>query len=320
MQAAIKQLELLDWLEQYPLLHEAHTMIRSQEYPDYLRAADGFAQKILAQLDQPAPVGALFGTDLVVGIDRLFESLKYVDQVTLLFNQLSVPATLKTAMKDIVELSQSPLTLLTAVRLELAHLMIAGYEQLSTVDTTLADRWLSLYHHTVLTYLRQQAAQTSLALLQNLPCLSASFEWATQHYITRFDETASLPMYVMGVVSFSPHASHSLFDALIEILPPLNQLLRLAQDIVYDPNEILNTGIFAYASEHNLSLAQAVQEINGSTDLQHDISNRVAQCYALQLAQTQQFIQTAAAIHDDKAWLLAFGEDVINMSKDMIHR
>ena len=37
MQVAIEQLELSEWLEQYPTLQRVHAQIRSHEHPDYIR-------------------------------------------------------------------------------------------------------------------------------------------------------------------------------------------------------------------------------------------------------------------------------------------
>jgi hypothetical protein len=324
MQVAADQVELTGWLAHYPTLQQAHSVIRSHQNPDYMRRVDQFGKRCLAQFHHAVAVDALFGGDLVVGIDMLFESLQSIEAVPQLFRQLPVPATPDDASADALYLSQylvqHPLDLLTAVRLELAELMVIGHNQLSAFDPALADYWFKVYHHTILTYLRQQADQTSLALSQHTPCLSASFEWAVRHYSTRFDETGALPMYVMGVVSFSPYASQNFLDTLVETLPPLSQLLRLAQDVVYDPKEVLNTGIFAHASENSLTLAQAVQELQESPDLQETVSCRLSECYYDLLQQTRQFTETTAAICHDNGWLTAFSQDILNTSRDMTRK
>lgn len=307
-------------LEQYPLLQYTHAMIRSYEHPDYMNALDRFVAQCLAELEPFVPMLGPFATDLVVGVDILFESLQSIETIPSLLDRLPMPATQSAAQVAVTRLPQTPANLETAVRLQLAQLVILGYQQVALIEPTLADKWLKMYHRTVTTYLSQQADQTSLALTLNEPRSPLSFELAVQHYITRFGETGALPMYVISMLSFSPRASHSLFDAVNEILPLLNPVFRLAQDVVFDAKEVLNAGIFAFASENSLSLAQAVEKIHDSRELQSDISMRLAQSYYEQLEQTQQLIEQTVAIRQHKDSLIAFSQDVLNAAQAMTQR
>jgi hypothetical protein len=314
------QLELSVWLEQCPLLQHTHAMIRSHEHPHYMSALDRFVEQCLVQLDAFVPALGLFATDPVVGVDILFETLNSVKAIPTLLKRLPVPATLSAAQADETGLRQTPANLETAVRLHLAHLVILGYQQVAIIEPTLADKWVNMYHRTVTTYLSQQADQTSLALTLDQPCQPLSFDQAVQHYVTRFDETGALPMYVIGMLPFSPHASHSLFDAVNDMLPLLNPVFRLAQEVVFDAKEVLNAGIFAFASENGLSLAQAVRQIHDSLALQSDISARLAQSYYEELKQTEETIEATLATHPHNAWLMAFSQDVLVASQAMTHK
>ncbi len=94
---------------------------------------------------------------------------------------------------------------------------------------------------------------------------ATSFSEGIEEFLHTYGETSAGSMAVLGSLPFSelPLAE---VEGLLEmcigpsgLLPIVDRLLRLAQDVRFDPSEALNTGVFATAAEQHRSLLDVLK-------------------------------------------------------------
>jgi hypothetical protein len=273
------------------LLHLARAHIRSRtRSPSYFKHASRFSA---AFLGEPLGVEPEYydasGTDLTI-IDFCYEQLlskgeaaaSALKKTTLQLQEMATPSSATLAMPALrVKLEDSSCSLLDVACGSLAAITLLGQDSLlRKVSLAAADRWLALWQDLLSQQDHQQELHCGMCLLTrlapearsrvietlNVPLevlrpKKASFGAGVDEYLERFSETGAVGVLIIGGLPFAERLTSVELEELIdcfldkpEFLHLVTKLIRFAQDVSFDPQEPINSGVFALAMETGVSV------------------------------------------------------------------
>jgi hypothetical protein len=284
----------------YPLLHEAHNVIRSVNSQGYLQAADRFVTAWSQALVPMCGMELLCGTNLTIAIDAVFENTQSTDKLKKLVSDLKRLTAFDIALSY---LSAQPvcrghMSLEEATKIHLAFITVSGFRHLYLFrGKAVANSWIRTWQQQVGRYILQQSEHStaSLAPEQYLPGRVPSASKAIETYVTRFGSTAGLSIAIAGVLPFSEYASQQMLVAVIELAECFEPLFRLVQDVWVDPKDKLNLGIFTVASEKGTSIAEASKLIASSRYAATSVESQIGEEEKAYFVRTQKAIDNLLA-------------------------
>lgn len=262
------------------LLTQSERLIRSQSRsPRYWQGGDRLAEAWLGRsLGVPAP-WTRANVNLAAVCDTLYE--EYVEhgqivslrQLTLDLQDQAVPS----RADDWIARAEKapPVDLRVAAKWLVAALTFGGYDALSRKSTTqVAQRWLELWQQALWKHNSQQERGSALEAIKRLPAERrteamalagispgdvslgvTSFEEGVREYLENYGEAGAGALSLLGAIPFAPTLTSSQFGELLmlvsrpKFLEEIARLLRLAQDLSFNPAEFLNAGLAGYAAE-----------------------------------------------------------------------
>jgi hypothetical protein len=275
----------------FEVLRLARTHVRSRTRTSkYMEHADRFSEQFLGRpLGVDPDYCRALGTDATV-IDFYYEHLvsegesamPLLRQTTSQLQEMvdtslacrSLPALQK-------QLSAPSCSLLDVARGILASITTLGYASLSRrVSPGMADHWATFWQEYVWKQNRQQELHCGLCLVTQssenarphvlarlnitpaeLRPRSTTFADGVREYLASFSETGALAVALIGSLAFAQRLPGEGLAELIgflkatpELLAQMTGLLRLAQDVHFDPAEPVSTGVAALAAERGVSL------------------------------------------------------------------
>jgi hypothetical protein len=242
-------------LDQFPQLRAADKTIRASRSVRYFEQVDRICRRLAHPLKIMGDVELLTGIN-TSALDKLFEQSSEIE-----LNNLVSEYQALTSLQTANGFTPPCMTLKEAIKTQIAFFTVEGYKRLC--DKHLADRWLETWQRAVLMQNLAQLEQCKAVLQASRyrPEPTTHFEQAAHQYTSRYGETSGLTVNIIGAFPFSKLASETLLADLSVILSHLAPLIRLAQDVRFDPTEKLNVGVFAIASLHGLSLSEAAMLI-----------------------------------------------------------
>jgi hypothetical protein len=284
----------------YPLLHEAHSVIRSTNSQRYLEAADRFVTAWSQALVLMCGIELLCGTNLTIAIDAVFENTKSTDKLKKLVSDLKRLTAFDMALSY---LSAQPvrrghLSLEEAAKIHLAFITVSGFRRLYLFrGKAVANSWIRMWQQQAGRYIMQQSEHSaaSLAPEQYLPGRVPSASKAIETYVTRFGSTAGLSIAIAGVLPFSEYASQQMLVALMEMSECFDPLFRLVEDAWFDPKDKLNLGIFTVATENGISIAEASKLIASSQYVVTSVESQIQEQEKAYFVRTQKAIDNLLA-------------------------
>nr|QKW93662.1 hypothetical protein [Vitiosangium cumulatum] len=274
------------------ILLRARELVRSRwRSADYYKAGDRFSDMFLGRTFQLEPdYYKAVGTDYSA-IDCLYEELgsggvkaiAELGDVTRRLQDMTDPTSASRALKELQTALQNPsCPLLDVCRALLAAITVLGHERmLARGSSALARDWLKLWQDYLWQQNSQQARLNRLCLVvsatskedraqmlaalgterDHLSVASTSFAAGMCEYLDKYSETGASAVALIGGLPFAQALSTEGLEEMLRLLSGdsgflgrMASLLRLAQDIRFDPTEPINTGVMGYAAEHHLSL------------------------------------------------------------------
>jgi hypothetical protein len=300
-------------------IRQAHQIIRAHHNPYYVAAVDQFERACLQQM-QAEPWEVLFGTDLVIGIDLLFENANSLTMLDHYTDHLLAQNPLN-ASDDITADS----SLYDAIRTYTVLLPQLGREWITQkgAPSNLIDQWEESFRRSLHTYIRVQRKHTYIVLGGEHPLASFDFAQAALDYSTQFASTSGFGLSCSGVFGFSPFLTSESLIALEHVTTLLEPLYRLALDVAFDADEMLNAGLYAFAHEHQISLSSAHQRLIADSDLQKQIQNSLYTLYIQEAAAVQARLEVLSALYAHHNWfpmLHALTQDALTISNALTSR
>jgi hypothetical protein len=250
--------------------------------PVYWRAADRFTDLLFdgaLRINRDWALAA--GADLAV-IDTLYEEMASdeADERSQFTTELQSATDPSTALRILQDAGMREDDIRGFAKSTVASITVAGHETLrAEAGDELARRWLRTWQrvhheHNVLQE-RTSALATALRLpadlrraeldrLKNgglsLSPIAPAFEAGVRTYLSEFAETAQSSLSIVGAMPFlpvPPAVASDYLTVLVDtpLLPTIARLLRYAQDLRYDPSELLNCGALGWLAERGLNLS-----------------------------------------------------------------
>lgn len=291
------------------LLRLARGHLRSRtRTPAYFERGDRFAVLFLGKpLGVPVEYSKSLATDLAVVLDTLYEDFlqRAPGRAPLLreatrhlqgFVSASVAISALPHLRARLDATSCPL--LDVASALLAALTAVGYESLTRrTSAEVADDWLELWKAAVAAHNHQQELHSGLCLLQaSSPAdrqdLSRALDipepslrpgggtfWAgARRYLEMFSESGAAAMVLVGALPFAQKPTPDGLRAMVaflratpELLAWIGGVLRLAQDVKFDPSEPVSTGVFALAAERNASIVDVDASRLAATDIEEKL-------------------------------------------------
>ena len=274
------------------VLRSARHQVRSRSRNvGYYEAADRFSELFLGMPFQLEPdYYKAVGTDYSA-IDWLYEELGAGDgqalgtlgMVTERLQEMTRIASASAALAPLQRALQEPTcAVLDVCRALQGAVTVLGHEALRIRGAaSLGKLWLPLWQ---LSLWRQNSQQERLNRLvwamrappgekaRRMATLAGRNDWTVHatrfteglhEYLDRYSETGASSVALVGALPFARSLSRPGLEELLHLLrasPDLLTrtacLLRLAQDVRFDPTEPLNAGLMAWAAEHRVPLAE----------------------------------------------------------------
>jgi hypothetical protein len=257
----------------------------------YLEHADRFAAAYLGKTLGVAPeYYKAVGTEATIVIDAWYEHLvaegetaaPMLKQTTRRLQEMLDPAAAVRTLPALrARLEVPSCTLLEVACGNLAAITSLGHASLSArISNEVAEVWLALWQSSAWNHNHQQELHCGLSML---PPLSAdariavmatleispadlrpggtTFSSGAREYLAIFSESGAAAMALVGALPFAERVSSEDLSALIAFLTAtpelpalLCRILRLAQDVSFDPSEPVSTGVVALAAERGVSI------------------------------------------------------------------
>lgn len=278
------------------LLTEARRIIRSQtRTPGYWSGADRLTLLWIGTPLRASPELTLAAGSDLSAIDWLYDACgkagaSAAERLVGLTRRLNEQVNAETVPLEVRRLEEQGLgeaaSLEDATCAILALLATEGTAALTRRGSAdLASRWQRAWAGTARKHNLQQQHITGLGLLPQLTpgtrrqCMeflelrpealvprATSFSEGVEEFLQGYGETGAGTMSLVGSLPFSTLPLEEL-EGLLELytgpsslLPLMDRLLRLAQDVSFDPDEPLNTGVFAAAAEQRRDLLDVMAE------------------------------------------------------------
>ena len=268
--------------DEFPLLLQAHRVIRTSRSARYFERADRISIAIMQPFRIRNGLELLTGTNMAA-LDQLFEDAPDVPRL----NQIVTEMQALTDPDTAAQFAPTEMTVEEAIKTQVAFLTTQGMTQLS--QSSWSDKWLAAWQDAMLRQNTQQLAHCKTALTPDYrPPISIGFEAASDLYLEQFGETGALTVMIIGALPFAAEADTadaSLLEESQFVLQHLARLLRLAQDVRPDGTERLNLSVFATASTQTLTLAEARLLLR--SDASFGIQRQLLQVYQHQRDETQ---------------------------------
>jgi hypothetical protein len=277
------------------LLTEARRILRNQtRTPGYWSAADRLALLWIGTPLRPSPEFCLSaGVDLGGILDCLYDKAaeagdSAAERLAGLTRRLQAMASGETATQEVRRIEERGLgpetSLEDATCAVIALLTTKGAAALTQRSSAeLASRWQRAWADFLWGHNLQQQRISGLGLLPQLPpdarrrCMetlelrpealvprATSFSEGVEEFLHDYGVTSAGSVALLGALPFSAQPLEEV-EGLLELctgpsglLPMMDWLLRLAQDVSFDPDEALNTGVFATAAEQHRSLVEVI--------------------------------------------------------------
>jgi len=278
------------------LLSAARRIIRSRtRTPEYFRAAERLTRLWLGgPLRASSALAVAAGADLS-GLDWLYDEEVEAGEAAAgtlvrLTRRLQERVSGETASEHMRRLEEEGLgaeaSLEEATCAILALLTTQGVATLTQRGSAgLASRWQRAWADFVGRHNLEQQRLSGLGLLLRLKpdarrrCMetlelspedlaprATSFSEGVEEFLHRYGETSAGSVALLGSLPFSELPLEEV-EGLLELctgpsglLPLMDRLLRLAQDVSFDPAEALNTGVYATAAEQRRSLLALLEQ------------------------------------------------------------
>jgi hypothetical protein len=269
-----------------PLIYQAQDIIRTSRNHRYFEGGDMLCTIWAQALAIGQNADQLSGTNLSA-LDKLFERARSSEELQIIFDTLQ-PLTAPEAAVKYLQSERDGMSLHEAVCLHIAYLTWEGYRRTSDVTAALARDWVSLWQSRIREQNIQQFEHTRVQLnaRQYRPDAS-TFEAGVAGYLNRFGETGALSMAVLGAFPFSRYANRELLNGVMWLLDVFVPLFRLAQDVMYDPDEKLNSGIYALAAERQISVGEAYRQLKDGVIPTDDLEKRLQASFEKHLVEAQ---------------------------------
>lgn len=279
--------------EALAVLRSARQQVRSRSRSaSYYEAADRFSELFLGQPFQLEPdYYKAVGTDYSA-IDWLYEDVGQQDarapqtlgRVTQCLQEMTRLPSARAALGPLQRALELPTcSVLDVCRALQGAITVLGHEALVAREgAALGKRWLSLWQLALWRQNSQQERLNQLVWVMRAPpedkaqrmaqlglgkndgvLKATGFTEGLHEYLERYSETGASSVAFIGALPFARSLSRRGLEELLrllqeapEFLGRMAHLLRLAQDIRFDPSEPLNAGLLAYAAEHRLPLAE----------------------------------------------------------------
>jgi len=282
----------------------------------YWAAGDGFSEMFLGRpLGAPLDIAKAAGSDLAAVLDTLYEEFAKgagtpgkVRELTRALQAATEPrgATEALARFD-TAFAASKATVEEAAETICAVLTLRGYEELSRrAGTEAADDWLALWREMLWKHNSQQEAISVLGMLAAPPAdkhktlleslgssadnkmdtevpTATTFTGGVREFLAKYGETGGSNMSLLGAFAFSQTLAPEELRGLLrfmksepEFLGLMVKVLRFAQDVNFDPTEVLNTGIFAHAAERRARIVEVI----ASRDLSNEFDRKLKEAWA----------------------------------------
>lgn len=275
-------------------LSREHIRSRTRS-PDYFERGDRFSAGFLGRTLGVAPgYHRAVGTDAAVAIDSWYEHLvaggqraaTILRQTTLRLQDMTDARHAASALPALeARLGTPSCSLLDAACGNLAAVTTLGHASLSRrASADAANEWLALWRDAVWNHNHQQelhcglctlpplSATARLQVMETLGILPAdlhpkgtTFSAGVLEYLAAFSESGAAAMALFGALPFAERLSGQDLAALIAFLkatPALPALicriLRLAQDVSFDPSEPVSTGVVGTAAARGVSIPDLV--------------------------------------------------------------
>jgi len=243
--------------QQWPTIQRAHELIRQTRSEKYFAPWDAFTRGWAKVLGVPVDLTVLCGPNLGAVIDTVFEKAPGSEHDAL---KASIQAATRLDEARAI-LRQQPLTLLDALKNHIAYATLSGYERLSGTPA-LADLWLEAWARAVqLHAAHQMDHEAATHQDDHVPETRATFEQAVELYVGRFTHTDAFSTTMIAVFPFLSFASEPALQEFVELSERIARYMRLIADVVYNPTERINVGLFTLSLGEGISLAEAHRRV-----------------------------------------------------------
>jgi hypothetical protein len=213
----------------------------------YFRAGYLFASFLSWGLGASKGIASVL-VDIIVGLDNIFEGAKSDQSRIALLDSLNSSIVNAGKYTSSVGISKD-----ISLDYAMEHLLAAfTFHAGNELPIVKYEEWLGVWKKRVHEHNFQQTLQCSGNTGSHMPL---SFDKSVDAYLRRFSCTNGLGILFIGLW---PYCRKSLdIKSLLEITDTIEPLLRFAQDLAIDPEEILNMGLFVYSSVNSVSLEDA---------------------------------------------------------------
>lgn len=320
------------------LLKRAEEVIRQRtRSARYWAGGDQFAVLFPGKALRPeARIGQAACVNLPAVLDSLYEELCARRDV-----DLSAPAALTADLQAMTELAGATAwlqrvpsgewTLVEAAKALLAVLTSQGHAALAkATSAAVATEWIALWQDCVRRHNVQQQRTNALVLLggtepslqaparlqlglepQDLRPSATSFSEGVREYLVRNADSGAGALALSGTLPFTTtlagDALEGLFRAVADragFLDPLAQLLRMAQDVRFDPTEAFNAAVVGMAAERRVGFL----EVRAGGLPAAELEPRLQEEWKRRSAESRATLDATAARANGKPWHAALQE------------
>jgi hypothetical protein len=289
--------------QNWPKVETAYKLIRATRSERYFADWDRFSRKWAEVLGVPGHIAMMSGPNLGAVIDTLFEMAPTGEHEVLKASILEATdfdkarSILERPPAPLVDAAKSPSalqaatkdrnTLLEAVRNHIACVTVEGGERLRQDETSrpipLAERWRGAWEKAIRLHADHQIAheEATSGANQKPNGPTASFASGVEEYLERYAHTDTFSTMLVAAfpfVSLPPGLSPA-SDELLDVFSFLSErtagTMRLIGDVVFNPEERINTILFVHSRMQGLSLAEAKVELEKSQPVLRGLLERL---------------------------------------------
>jgi len=257
------------------VLHESESIIRQLTRDEnYWLAADELAEMWFGNVFMSDPLVQRAAINLTCAIDTLYENCAEEDgfdpdRVRALGDELS--AAIRYTDKDAgppvrPDLLSAALAITGAISREGRALLGR-----SNLASDAMETWWVLWRKVLLEHNGQQA--NSVQVLRDARSPKTSFSEGVGAYLDDWAESIGVSPDVVGILPFSTRLNGAQVSEMIHVLQDTDLLhtlsvrFRLAYDLTFHPDEVINTGLAGYAAMTGTSLREARSQAAKYADL-----------------------------------------------------
>ena len=244
-------------------LDSSSKIIDTTRSPEYTKHGLQFSQAFAAAQGVDL---ALFGAQAeTVGIklaviNHLFENATSVDEAESIFG--SIKEALDVEACEVV-LGMVPQDEIGALKTRIAFITSSGYKRLSEMDAALADRWLLAWQNSIERICYEEGRKTYFRLGDKPSDFFQQqvISGSVNLFLEEFSRTGASEVALIGNFPFISEPSIELLELYSEFSNLTSPWFRFAQDVVVNPGEKVNTGLFALALAKSISIDEARESL-----------------------------------------------------------